>query len=104
MSFKLDLSGLEKFQQDLTRKVENFNSKPKTFADIFDTSFMNTYTKFSNINDFFNNGGFSINSKEDFENINETDLDKYVSENSSFSNWNEMQKTASVEYTKKQLF
>ena len=104
MSFKLDLSGLENFQKELTQKVADFNSKPKTFADIFDTSFMTTYTKFSNINDFFNNGGFIINSKEDFKNINEADLDKYVSEHSSFKTWNEMQRTASVEYAKKQLF
>lgn len=104
MSFKLDLSGLENFQNELNRKIENFNSKPKTFADIFNVSFMNTYTKYSNINDFFSNGGFAINSKKDFENINVTDLDKYISENSSFSSWNEMQQTASIEYAKKQLF
>lgn len=104
MSFNIDLSGLEKFKKELNQKVQNFNSKPKTFADVFDSSFMNTYTKFSSIDDFFNNGGFSINSKEDLENINESDLDKYVSNNSTFSSWNEMQKTASVEYAKKQLF
>ncbi|HJJ07630.1 MAG TPA: hypothetical protein OIM35_08515 [Clostridiaceae bacterium] len=103
-NFKIDFSGLEKFQKELNQKVQNFNSKQKTFADIFDSSFMNTYTKFSNIDDFFNNGGFVINSKEDLENINESDLDKYVSNNSTFSSWNEMQKTASVEYAKKQLF
>lgn len=104
MSFNIKLSGLDKFQKELNQKVQNFNSKPKTFADIFDSSFMNTYTKFSNIDDFFDNGGFVINSKEDLENINESDLDKYVSNNSTFSSWNEMQKTASVEYAKKQLF
>lgn len=104
MSFNINLSGLENFQKELNKKVQDFNSKPKTFADIFNSSFMNTYTKFSNINDFFSNGGFIINSKEDLENINETDLDMYVSNNSSFSSWNEMQKTASVEYAKKQLF
>lgn len=104
MSFNINLSGLENFQKELNKKVQDFNSKPKTFADIFNSSFMNTYTKFSNINDFFDNGGFTINSKEDLENINETDLDIYVSSNSSFSSWNEMQKTASVEYAKKQLF
>lgn len=104
MSFNINLSGLENFQKELNKKVQDFNSKPKTFADIFNSSFMNTYTKFSNINDFFSNGGFIINSKKDLENINETDLDMYVSNNSSFSSWNEMQKTASVEYAKKQLF
>ncbi len=104
MSLNINLSGLENFQKDLNKKVQNLNSKSKTFADIFDSSFMNTYTKFSNIDDFFGHGGFSISSKEDLKNINETDLDKYVSNNSTFNSWNEMQKTASVEYVKKQLF
>ncbi len=104
MSVNINLSGLEKFKKNLNQKVQNLNSKPKTFADIFDYSFMSTYTKFSSINDFFTNGGFDVNSKEDFENINESDLDKYVSANSTFNSWHEMQKTASVEYVKKQLF
>jgi len=104
MSFKLDLSGLENFQKDINKKVQNFNSKPKTFADIFDSSFMTTYTNCSDIDNFFNNGGFSINSKEDLENINETDLDKYVADNTSFKTWNEMYKTAATLYTKNQLF
>ena len=104
MSFNIDLSGLENFKKELNQKVQNFNSTSKTFADIFDSSFMNTYTKFSNIDDFFNSGGFTVNLKEDLENINKSDLDKYVSNNSKFSSWNEMQKTASVEYAKKQLF
>ncbi len=104
MSFKLNLSGLDKFQKDLNKKVEDFNSKPKTFSDIFDTSFMNKYTNCSNIDDFFSNGGFAVNSKEDFENINENDLDKYVASCTSFSSWNEMYQTAGTIYAKNNLF
>lgn len=104
MSVKINFSGLEKFQKDLNRKVKEFNSKPKTFADIFDTSFMTKYTNCSDINDFFDKGGFTINSKEDFENINETDLDKYIASCTSFSTWNEMYKTAGSIYTKNNLF
>ena len=104
MGIKINLSGLENLERNLNRKVQEFNSKPKTFADIFDASFMNTYTKFSNIKDFFDNGGFQINSKEDFESINENDLDKYVSANSSFKTWNDMYKAAGTEYAKNHLF
>lgn len=104
MSIKIELSGLDKFQKELNKKVNKFNSKPKTFADIFDTSFMNKYTNCSNINEFFDNGGFNINSQEDLENIDDNVLDKYVSTSTSFSSWNEMLKTASVEYTKNTLF
>lgn len=104
MSIKIDLSGLDKFQKDLTRKVNEFNSKPKTLADVFDHEFMTTYTKCNNINDFFENGGFTVNSKQDFENIQQSDLDKYVASCTSFANWNDMYKTAGTIYAKKNLF
>ncbi|MCI8486825.1 MAG: hypothetical protein HFJ20_07215 [Clostridia bacterium] len=103
-NFKIDFSGLEKFQKELNNKVQKINSTPKKFSDIFTSSFMKKYTKCSNINDFFDNGGFTINSKEEFVNIDETDLDTYVSSNTSFSSWNDMYKTASTEYVKNQLF
>lgn len=103
-NFKINFSGLEKFQKELSEKVQKINSTPKKFSDIFTTSFMNKYTNCSNINDFFENGGFNINSKEDFENINESDLNTYVSSSTTFSTWNDMYKTASTEYVKNQLF
>jgi hypothetical protein len=48
---------------------------------------MTTFTNFSSIDEFLKKNPFDVHSQEDFENIDENELDKYVKETTRFSSW-----------------
>ena len=47
--------------------------------------------------------GFKVESAEDFAAIPDEEWDAFVSKNTSYSSWEEMQKGAAKDYTKRQL-
>jgi len=99
------LSGFDDFNNflnNLQKKAENLSGEIK-FDELFNDSFMNDNTKFDTIDKFFDNSPFEIKTQEDFDNLDESQLDIYVNENSVFSTWEEMKKTAGALYAKKEL-
>lgn len=73
------------------------------FIDLFPTSFMQQYTDAPDIYLFFKNGGFRAETNEDFEQIDEKELDHYISAHTTFENWLEMLGVASNEYVMRQF-
>lgn len=82
---------LRKLQENI-EKVEG--SRNYTIKELFNDEFMSQHTKSSNISDFFEASGFDFSSQEAFQNVDVDKLDKYISENSDFSSWNEMKSVA----------
>ncbi|UUX34716.1 hypothetical protein [Fundicoccus culcitae] len=101
----MKISGLNELQKEFANlqknaeKLEGLNCIP--FDDLFNHTFMMTYTKFNSIDDFFNNSQFDTNN---FDEINDSELDEYVNKFSSFANWNDMMESATVDYIEKHLF
>ena len=77
---------LEKLH-DETKKQKDKLSNGISLDELFTQNFMKKYTKFSNINDFFDNSPFDIKNQSDFDNLDEDKLDKYINNETTFSNW-----------------
>ena len=102
------MDGIDKAINDLKRMKENLKKVEGkhnyTFAELFTEDFMNEYTDFSSINDFFKNSGFDFSSQEAFRNIDVQKLDEYISCNSKFSSWEEMLSKASKILLEKKIY
>lgn len=105
MSFKItgfdDLTKNLNQMQDKLKQLEGTNRVP--FGEIFNASFMSRYTRFSSIDEMFEAGGFQVDSEEDFQKIQEAELDAFVKSSTRFSAWKEMQEKASQEWVSMKL-
>lgn len=102
MSFKFEVTGLDKLQKELenqVKKIEELGGNVP-FVELFPETFMTTYTNFKNIQDFVDKSGFDF---ENMETINATELDNFVREHTSFPNWEEMKNQAAEIWVNKQL-
>src|SRR4051812_34038089 len=103
MGVKFDgFDDLEKLLKGIQKKVENAGGEV-SFTELFNPKFMTTFTNFSSIDEFLDESPFEIHSQEDLENIDENELDKYISETTRFSSWEEMKGKAGELYVKHQL-
>jgi len=85
--------------EDLARnmeKIEGTHNVP--FDDLFNVRFMTEYTEFVTIDDMFESAGFKVDNEEDFNNILEEKLDKFIREHTRFSSWKEMLNKAGEYY------
>lgn len=104
---KFELKGLKELEKNLKQLEKNANEihghNEVPLNKLFNSTFMKRYTKFSNITSFFDASPFTIDTQEDLATLPEDELDKYVSENTSFKSWQEMLTTASSEWVAKKL-
>lgn len=100
IKIKLDLKGLKRLQRGVERIPKE---QEVSFEKLFSKSFMARYTKFKSINEMVDKSPFKVESEEDFKNIPDLEWDKYVKENTSFQNWDEMFSKAGEEYLGKQV-
>ncbi|MBU4439016.1 MAG: hypothetical protein KJ779_05550 [Firmicutes bacterium] len=101
------VKGLKEFSKALegiSKEVEGL-SKQKTilFDDLFTKSFMSKNTPFADFDEFIADSGFSASTQEEFDSIDETELDSFVSEKTKFSGFQEMIDSAGEEYLKKRF-
>lgn len=92
---------LKRMQENL-KKVDGTHTY--TFKELFNDEFVSQHTRFSNISDFLEPSGLDFSSQEAFRNIDTNALDKYISENSNFSSWEEMKSVAGKQIIEKQIF
>ncbi|ELY3912039.1 TPA: hypothetical protein ACSE23_002909 [Acinetobacter baumannii] len=103
MSVKItgNLKGLKQ----LTKNAEKLKQKGSaSFTEIVNPDFISSNTDYSDIFDLFKHAGFEIETVEQIENIPEEDLDNFISENTRFESFVDLQKKAASEYMRKQLF
>lgn len=90
--------------EDLKQRAEDIDGDNNIpFEELFNNTFMEKYTDYNTIDDMFENSKFELETKEDFENIPEEELDKFINENTVFENWQDMTGTAAKEWTAKKL-
>lgn len=103
----MNIKGFDEFSKELEnlkQKVEKIGGENKvTFEELFPDSFMTEYTQFQTIEAFFESGKFDIKSQEDFEALDEKDLDSHVVEFTDFNSWDEMVKASASEYLRNKL-
>jgi len=103
MSFKMDgFDELNKHLDSMAKNAEKLSGNNEVSSnDLYPDSFMRKNSKFNNFSEFLESVGSTDN--DSFEKIPSDQLDKSVSLNTKFSNWNEMEKSATSEYVSHQL-
>lgn len=91
---------------DLDHLVENLEKKNEqlkmvSFNDLFTSSFLTSYTEFSNFKELLDAGNFKVNSLEEFQTILNNEFDEFINKTTKFKTWEEMQKTAIDEFFKR---
>ena len=88
----------------LKKKLNEIEGKHTyTFKELFNDEFVQAHTKHLNISSFLEDSGLDFSSQEAFHNINESELDQYISSHSDFDSWHDMKLTATKELLAKQL-
>ena len=98
------ITGLDEFEKNLDKlqknaaRLDGTNSVP--LKDLFTSSFMTKHTKFSSITEFFDATPFD---SSDLDAIDDTELDIFVSQNTTFATWKDMLADASQIWVSEQL-
>ncbi|MDT2597112.1 hypothetical protein P7D52_13360 [Enterococcus dongliensis] len=72
-------------------------------SELLTDPFISKNSNFQNVDEFFENSGFDMNTEEEFAAIPDDAMDTYVAENSTFESWNDMLSSATQEYVAKKL-
>lgn len=100
MSFKSN-GNLDKLRKNLS---ELSGTSEVKLVDLMDAEFVSGCSQYASLEELFEASGFKIESKEDFLKIPDDEWDQFVTRNTSFESWLEMQKAAALAYAKKKLF
>lgn len=95
-------SDLDVLAKDMEKKASEQPMSMVSFNDLFTSSFMTTYTQFSNFKELLDAGKFKVNSLADFMAILDAKFDVFINKTTKFQTWEKMQSAAVAEYLKKQ--
>lgn len=91
------LKNLKKMQKS-AEEIEGTNTIP--FTELFNNSFMQANTKFSDIENFEKESKFDFS---EMDSIDEKKLDEFVNLNTKFDSWDSMMTSASNKWVTKKL-
>lgn len=92
---------LSKKLGDIAKNAEALSGEHSIpMSELFHPDFMKKNSKFDSFDDFSNSSPFDFS---ELENIDENELDQYISSNTSFSSWQDMKSTAAKEWVTKRL-
>lgn len=101
MKIKSNSDGLKK----LAKNAEAMSGRSQIkLKDFMTPKFISNCSKFNDLEHLFNESGFTIESKEDYEAIPDDKWNEFIVKNTPFNSWAEMQKEAMNIYVKEQLF
>ncbi|HIH8008953.1 MULTISPECIES: hypothetical protein [Streptococcus] len=102
MSSTFKLKGLDKFQRDLKRKAKSVSGN-YSFDELFPDSYIRSISRFSSLSEMFENNPEKITDAESFKQANQEILDQFISEETKFSNWQEMLNDAGAKLIAKKM-
>jgi hypothetical protein len=72
-------------------------------VDILNPRFVSSHSKFADLEALFAASGFKIDNPDDFAAIPDDEWDKFISENTDFTSWEEMQRSGGTAHMKARL-
>lgn len=103
----MKFDGLDKLIKDLDKKQKKAKKldekKSIRFEELFNKSFMKKHSKYDSISKFFEKSPFEFENEKEFRKVNLNQLNQWVKENSSFKNWEDMKRQATIEYIENEL-
>ena len=94
----IEMEGFDDAQNQLNemaekaKELDGENEVP--LADLCNSFFMKENTSYSSFEELLEDGGYEVESSEDFEAIPEGEFDNHIRQNTSFNSWEEMLSTA----------
>jgi hypothetical protein len=103
----VEISGFEDFADELDElqdRVETIDGKNAvSIAELFPPDFMQTYSEFDSIEEFFEESPWTVESEADFGAIPEDSFDAYVADHTGFDSWETMLSAAAREWVGREL-
>lgn len=85
------------------RAKELDGNREVRLSELLTPKFISENSNFQDLDELFEASDFEIESKEDLEAIPDQEWNDFISKNTKFSSWEDMQKEAIIAYTKRQL-
>ncbi len=101
MSVKMDTTGFDKLKNNME---ELKGEREVKMNDLFTSDFMLKCSSYSSLDEMISASNFTVESEEDFKAIPDDEWDEFISNNTSYESWEQMQKEAAVNYTKRLLY
>jgi hypothetical protein len=103
----MSISGFDEFSKKLNQLAQNAeelgNTKSASLTEILSSEFISQHTRFANVGDLLEAGGFDASTQSAFEAIPQDQLDAFINSESPFSSWKEMLNTAGAAWAKRKL-
>lgn len=84
---------LKRLERNVSKPAEEFNGDVG-LEKLLDADFIKKHTKFDNADSWLTAGGFTFETQEEYDNLDENELDSYVRNSSDFSSWQAMLESA----------
>lgn len=101
------IQGFEEFTDELDQlqeRAESINGETEvSMAELFPPDFMQTYTNYESIAEFFERSPWTVETENDLQQIPEKKFDAYIDEHTGFSSWDAMLSAAAREWVVQQL-
>ncbi len=106
LDFKIH--GLDDLQKDLKRLKHNARSigqrRSIDLDHLLSKQFLKRHTKFSSLDQLFDESPFDVETQEDFDALNDQELDDFIRKSTSFPSWQDMLDKAADEWAEAELF
>lgn len=90
--------------KDMAKKAEELDGENEVpVTELCNLSFMKKHTSYSSFDELLEDGGYEVESAEDFEAIAEDNFDRHIRGNTSFDDWEDMLGTADQAWMANQL-
>jgi len=105
MGFELEgFDELSNKLNDMAKKAEELDGENEVpVTELCNPSFMKKHTSYASFDELLKDGGYEVESVEDFEAIPEDEFDRHIRRNTSFDNWEDMLEAAGQAWMAKQL-
>lgn len=104
----MKMNGFDKLSKELSRlekNAENLSKKESvTFSELFNRKFLSKHSSFTSFDDLAEKSPFTINNEEDFKAIPDDEWEKFITESTDFSSWDDMQSEAHTAWIEHNLF
>ncbi|EOM8197082.1 hypothetical protein ACNGUS_004559 [Escherichia coli] len=95
------------FSNKINRLQKNLESIGETkelrFDELFNADFLSNCSSFTSLKDMFEKSGFKVETPEDFKAIPDDEWEQFITENTSYDSWADMQRDAAVKLLNKRL-
>jgi len=102
---KFEIHGIDELTKELdalSKKAESLNGEV-SFDALFTEKFMRSCSRYNTFYQLLDDGGFDYSSDEAFEAIDESQLDSFIDQNTTFESWEDFEAAATELYAQNKL-